>query len=197
MSLSSRPSHTEFRRRAVRALVVLAAVAVATTAGCTRAVHPSPPAEASVPTSMLPYPSAAFVQGPPISDSAALLAWLDRLRGSRRVLQMPVTVDFGGDKRLSIERAWIGVGADNPPESGMLLRLDDSRMGIALIDHLRTACPPGASTCSVWLEGTWGQDRLLSGSGPAAAPPGHELVVLQFIELADAAATHARVATDG
>lgn len=80
-----------------------------------------------------------------VQDRKALVAWLETTRGTR--VQLPVEVNFGP---RGITRAVVGQTT---------IHLDDSALGIALNDRLRTVCDN--SPCFVWLEGTWG--ALLNG----------------------------------
>ncbi|MEZ4398626.1 MAG: hypothetical protein R3B06_01310 [Kofleriaceae bacterium] len=82
-----------------------------------------------------------------------LLAWLDANSGARDigaapVLKLPVTLTFDAD-RLGI------VGAALGPADGQALALDDSALGISLMDRVRTKCPADQPTCRVWLNGRW------------------------------------------
>lgn len=153
--------------------------------------HAAPPApEPPVPHPMTPEPERTFEEGPPIADAAALLGWLEGT-GKRRV-RLPVVVAF---EPLGVRRAWVGNGGAEPPEGALLLKLDDTAMGVALLDHLRRACGEAAATCAVWLEGTWGP--VIAGMpampGFDTGPKLHDFAVRRFVGRADASATHAQV----
>lgn len=171
-------------------------VLVALLVGCAGRAAPaaSPPSpEPTVATSMTPAPTVAFEDGPSIADPAALLAWLDTTKAGRRLVQLPVVVEFGP---LGVQRAWIGNVAGAPADGAAMLKLDDTAMGVPLLDHLRRVCP--TPTCAVWLEGTWGPVMEVGGM-PAlslpgfAGPPRHDFAVRRLVGLADATATTARV----
>ncbi|MDP2314531.1 MAG: hypothetical protein Q8P41_16635 [Pseudomonadota bacterium] len=179
----------------IRGLAAVGLAALLLT-GCARAALSPPPPEATVPSTLQPHVAAAFVDGPALADPVALLAWLDGLPPTR-LLRLPVTVDFGGDTRLGVARAWIGATGDTPPDGAVLLHLDDSRMGVAVLDHLRSTCPAGPRTCAVWLEGTWAPSALPGVTAPPDDPLRHAFAVQWFVGLAEAGATHVRVAAGG
>lgn len=141
------------------------------------------------PVNLTPEPALSFVDGPAIADSDALLAWLSANKG--RTLQLPVVVAFDDEHRLAVKRASLGA---------LQLRLDDTSMGVGILDRLRAACPPGPLECAVWLEGRWGPVMEIGGQ-PALSIPGfdsgprrHDFAVRRLVGLADATATRARVA---
>lgn len=144
---------------------------------------PAPP-EPAVATPLTSAPALSFEDGPAVDPAAPLLAWLSAGRG--RVVQLPVTVAFDDEFRLGVARAWVG-----PESGGLRLKLDDTAMGVSLLDRLRAACPPGP-TCRVWLEGTWGP--LMDGMPDFGdSDPGrHDFTVRRFVGLADDGATRAR-----
>ncbi|MDP2304938.1 MAG: hypothetical protein Q8P18_02810 [Pseudomonadota bacterium] len=147
------------------------------------ASRPPPSLEPTVATPLTPPPARTFDDGPAVADPAAVLTWLDAGRGRR--VQLPVVVQFDDQHRLAVTGASIGAG-------GVPLKLDDTAMGIALIDQLRTLCPPGPA-CTVWLEGTWGP--LMEGMpdfGTDAGPARHDFAVRRVVGLADATATQVR-----
>lgn len=148
---------------------------------------PPPPAAAPGPVALpkTPAPPATFEDGPALGDAPALRAWLDANPG--RLLKVPVGVAFRADG-LGVERAWIGPTGEEPPDA-IRVRLDDASLGVALLDHLRRACPPGP-TCAVWLEGFWGAVDL-----PAQAddPTPRNLAVRRFAGLQEPGATRVYV----
>lgn len=130
-----------------------------------------------------PAPVVAFEDGPFADDPAALLAWL---QGRKGLVQLPVVVAFDDEHRLGIVRAWVGASE----AAGLKLKLDDTAMGVALLDHLRTACPPGP-TCEVWLEGTWGP--VMAGMPDLDKDPSrHDFAVRRFAGLAEGSVRRAR-----
>lgn len=114
--------------------------------------------------SMTPVPTRTYVDGPSLTDDAALLDWLEASRG--KALRLPVAVTFDDAYRLAIETAHVG---------GVPLQLDDTAMAVAVLDQVRELCPADQPGCTVWLEGTWG--AVLQGvtmpmvPGPGLAGP--------------------------
>lgn len=148
--------------------------------GCAGAPRATP-TEAPMPEAprpMTPHVAVPFVDGPAITDPG-LRAWLDAHRAD--LLQLPVVVDFGRDSRAGGTRAWLGTDVAGPGAGAIEVRLDDSALGIALLDRLRQSCPVGPRICAVWLEGRW------------SGPEDPAFRVLHFVGPADANATHARI----
>ncbi|MSQ03712.1 MAG: hypothetical protein EXR71_17800 [Myxococcales bacterium] len=148
--------------------------------------------EPSLLTPMTPTPVLTFSDGPVWSDPG-VVAWLE---GSQRaMLRVPVVVQFGDEFRLGIGGAWLGDSDGNAPEGAVLLTLDDSQMGVALLDHLRKHCPPGPR-CAVLIEGMWGP--ALSGMPPLpgadAGPKRHPVTVRRFVGLQSAPAGRVGIA---
>jgi hypothetical protein len=109
---------------------------------------------------MTPAPSRSYVDGAALSDGAALLAWLEASDG--KALRLPVAITFDDEYRLAIQTAQVG---------GVALKLDDTAMGVGVLDQVRTLCPAGQPGCTVWLEGTWGS--VLQGATlPGLPGPG-------------------------
>lgn len=137
-----------------------------------------------------PSPFLQFVDGPAYADPD-VLAWLER--SQRAMLRVPVVVEFTDEYRLGVGRAWIGTtDADAGPDA-IFLKLDDSQMGVALLEPLRQSCPPGRR-CAVWVEGMWGAALsglpALSDSGPKR----HPLTVRRFGGVQVSAGTHVGIA---
>jgi len=137
-----------------------------------------------------PEPERTFVDGPPIDPPAALLAWLDKTASAepRPRIRLPVVVRFRDAHRLGLDGGHIGVSPAIPP-GAIQVSLDDTSMGIALLDRVRDACPDEKQTqCAVWLEGTWvgGPTRKLRvirlvGVNPPE-PPGGGAPIRALIE---------------
>lgn len=111
-----------------------------------------------------PMPPIEWVAGPATDDRAAVKAWLADLSPETPV-RLPVRVTrgpLGGVASATLH----GLGGD-----ALSLRLDDSRMGIALADRLRQACGR-AEVCAVWLIGAWVPKHPLPG-----APEGMSVAV--------------------
>ena len=128
-----------------------------------------------------PEPERTFVDGPPIDPPAALLEWLEKTASAepRPRIRLPVVIRFRDAHRLGLDGGHIGVSPVVTPDA-IQVSLDDSSMGIALLDRVRDACPDEKETqCAVWLEGTWsgGPKRQLRvvrlvGVNPPAPPAG-------------------------
>ena len=137
-----------------------------------------------------PEPERTFVDGPPIEPPAALLAWLDKTGAAepRKRIRLPVVVRFKDAHRIGLDGGTIGVSPAVAPGS-IQVALDDTAMGISLLDRVREACPDDKQTeCVVWLEGTWvgGPGRKLQvlrlvGVNPPA-PPGGGAPIRALIE---------------
>jgi hypothetical protein len=120
--------------------------------------------------------------GPSVDSRKELETWIRNLQQEpstrRHRVRLPVVVAFDKD-RLEIESASIGISTI--VFTDIELVLDDSALGIPLIDRLRRRCSPSQSACVVWLEGRWG--LLVTsehGAGRATAP--YPLAVLRVLE---------------
>ncbi len=132
------------------------------------ASHPAPVApivseEVPVATPLTERPTVSMQEGPSISPTSALVAWLDEHAKGGRLVALPVTVVFDDAYKLGIVDAVVGGGDD-----ALHLELDDAAMSIGLLDVLRGKCAADATSCAVWLDGTWGP--LVARRGPP--PPG-------------------------
>lgn len=100
----------------------------------------------------------AWKLGPPIRPASALLESIERHDtgsvGKRSRLRVPIVAFFEDEHRLALRRAVVGVSLEDSNE--VALHLDDSGLGISLIDRLRRLCAADATTCAVWVEGYWG-----------------------------------------
>src|SRR6185503_5779388 len=114
-----------------------------------RSASPQPEATAkkeaadAMPQHLLtPEPERTFVDGPPIDPPDALLKWLETTASTepRPRIRLPVVVRFRDQHRLGLDGGHIGVSPAALP--GVIqVTLDDTAMGIALIDRVRNACP--------------------------------------------------------
>jgi len=99
-----------------------------------------------------------FVPGPAIRPTGPLLRWLNETvppaSGPPTRVRLPVIIPWSQDD-LSIEEAFIGTGGRVDAET-MFLRLDDSMMGISLLERVHERCSKPGTVCAVWLEGYWG-----------------------------------------
>ena len=131
------------------------------------------PTAESAPGRKTPQPPTDFVPGPALTPTGALLTWLEATRSPvRRRLRIPVRIRFS-DHRLGLAGAVLAVG--EPPKDALRLSLDDSALGISLLERLRHRCPPATPVCAIWLEGAWGP--LLSGPTGLPAPKAHPFAV--------------------
>jgi hypothetical protein len=141
---------------------------------CMACAHPDQPPivqRAEVRT-MQAAPVVPFVPGPELLPVDALRAWLDE-RGATDpapMLRLPVVLSMDQGLALGVTRAWIGV-LPQPPEDALLIRVDDTTLGIALTDRLAEYCAPDATTCALWLDGTWGSPLPLLLPAVPGAPP--------------------------
>ena len=143
-------------------------------------------------TPMAPFPEVAFTDGPTLDDPRLR----DQLAASaRRLLRLPVVVEFDDAYRLAVTRAWLGTDLADPAATALQLKLDDTSMGVALLDSLRHACPPGPR-CAVLVDATWGP--VLSGMPalPGLGPTRDTVAVRRFVGL-QPAGTPARVRIEG
>jgi hypothetical protein len=134
--------------------VVAVAVAVGATGGCRTDPAPpllssstAPPREPMRP--LTPAPARRFVFGAELLPAATLRPWL--LARGDVVLRVPVAVDRGV------------AGLRGGRVGELDVTLDDTALGVGLVDRLRTACP-GAGPCHAWVEARVGPDP---DDGPA------------------------------
>lgn len=129
--------------------------------GCApKAADPAP--EISLAGPMTPMPTPTFVAGPAVTPTGALKTWLDA-QNETTMVRIPVAVAVSA---LGTSGGAVGTGADL-----LQITLSDSRLGVSLADRAREACGPEATSCALWLWGTW-KDGTLSISkveGPATA----------------------------
>lgn len=84
----------------------------------------------------------------------ALINWLEEHKNSKLII--PVLISFD-EYKLKITEANIYPGSHSKIESSLSLQLQDSPMGISLLDNLMQICPKDqGDICLVYLEGTWG-----------------------------------------
>lgn len=85
--------------------------------------------------------------GPPSEPAAALGEWL---AAKRDVVRLPFTIWLDGAPRV-VRTAVVGIAP--APNAALAVRLDDSALGIALVDQLGQRCGAKAARCVVWLAG--------------------------------------------
>lgn len=120
----------------------------------------------------------AWQLGPNIGASDDLEKWAQRLgrkpAGKRRRVRIPVVVHFD-EHRLAWNRAFLS--GSTKTRGGLSLRLDDSALGISLLDRLREQCAADEPSCLVWVEGYWGS-LIAPPQGTKATPPPYPFAVL-------------------
>lgn len=121
--------------------------------------------------------SSSFQPGPALSSSEPLLAWLhaSAAGGQRKLLRLPVVINFANPGRFSFGACWIGTqpaapGA-SPPADAVLIKPDSTGLSVSLVDQVKQKCGDKAMSCALWLDGEWGP-RVEGGPvAPAAAGP--------------------------
>ncbi len=109
------------------------------------------------PMRMTPGGATDFAPGPAIDPPDALLKWLESVKaGPRKRIKLPVVVRFADKYRLGIGTAFVGTTLSEPPAGAVRLDLDDTGLGIGLLDTLRDLCAKEAAGCALWLEGYCG-----------------------------------------
>ena len=93
--------------------------------------------------------------------------------GQRRLFRVPVALRFEDPSRLAIAAAFVGARLPAAGEDALALQLDDSALGVPLLEQVGRACPKDQPSCAVWLTGHWG--ALVDGpalpESPEAAGP--------------------------
>lgn len=102
------------------------------------------------PRLMQPTPKVQYTRGPPVEPSKELMAWLHKNADVQplRLVRLPVTVEL---RPLGIEHASVG---------GVSIALQDSALGISLLDRARRACGMERN-CTMWMMGYWTPLALL------------------------------------
>ncbi|MFK7927674.1 MAG: hypothetical protein AB8H79_05780 [Myxococcota bacterium] len=113
-----------------------------------------------------PPSSPLWVAGPSLTSSSDLLAWLNG-DGAGKTIDLPIQVVVGP---LGISKAQLAPPGRTADDTGLLLKLDDTRMGISLKDRLRDTCS-STDSCWVWLRGSWGATVTGPGGGPSLGGP--------------------------
>lgn len=117
--------------KTTRLLVVLA--------GCLTSV-----AEAQM-RPMVGYVEKAKEQGPKLTPTAPLEAWLEASKG--RVVRVPLSV------RVEVLAREVKLGE-------LPVKVDDSALGVSFDDRVRSACKGETVACRVWVEGRWADGTL-------------------------------------
>lgn len=136
--------------------------------------------------------SSSFQPGPALSPSEPLLAWLQSsVQGDeRKLLRLPVVVNFANPGRFSFGACWVGTqAATSAPPDAVLLKLDGTGLSVSLVDQVKQKCGDKAMTCVVWLDGLWGP--RIEGGPQTPQPPGtparHPFAVVEVGDPVDAA----------
>lgn len=110
-----------------------------------------------MPRSLQPHSPLLTTSGPTLRPSARLLEWLHREAaaqpGQRRRFRLPVVVRI--NPRWELLEAYIGVDAAPGPEP-IELSLDDTLMGVSLMDSIGAQHIGDAQAHAFWLDGYWG-----------------------------------------
>jgi hypothetical protein len=140
--------------------------------------------------------SSSFQPGPALSPSAALLAWLQASAagGDRKLLRLPVVINFANPGRFSFGVCWIGTEpakpGGGPPDDAVLIKPDSSGMSVSLVDQVKQKCGDKVMSCALWLDGLWGP--LVEGgpqAPPAAGPTRWPFAITAVGDVVDPAAT--------
>jgi len=150
--------------------------------GCEKKVEPEekrPSVKQKAPRTESPT-ELAWKVGPGVDQPAELENWIQEVRakpGEERLLVRIPVVAFMDEHRLQISSAFLGVSAD--ASNHIALRLDDSALGISLIDRLRQRCPEDRRPCVIWVEGYWGP--LIGRPEEAHLTPPYPFAVLEVL----------------
>lgn len=114
-------------------------------------------------------PPVNFIPAVKIQPSNLLLDWLNTTKNndlssdvSRKLLRLPVVIQFKDKYRFGISQAVIGKSDADINKDSIFLKLNDHQMGASLLMQLIRICPKTGNSCVVWLDGYWGESRLLS-----------------------------------
>ena len=93
---------------------------------------------------------------PDVNESVALEAWL-RGEGEGQEVRLPLWVEISA---LGVSQARVGSA------TGVVVRADDSRLGVGLADRARSHCDAEEEACVLWARARVGAE------GPGLALPG-------------------------
>jgi hypothetical protein len=116
-----------------------------------------------------------MVEGPAIQPADILLGWLRQRasidKGGRRLFRLPVVVRFADAYRLALGEACVSTSPKDTCDNHLQLQLDDTALGISLLDRVSQHCPKPALSCAIWLEGYFGEllEDVLPKPKPAVA----------------------------
>jgi hypothetical protein len=120
--------------------------------------------------------SSSFVPGPALSPSEPLLAWLEASAagGERKVLRLPVVLNFANPGRFSFGSCWIGTQPAEPgvgpPADAVLIKPDSTALSVSLVNQVKQKCGDKTLTCVLWLDGFWGP--MVEGAPTTPQPAG-------------------------
>ena len=140
--------------------------------------------------------SSSFQPGPALEPTDKLLAWLQSFGGEpRKLLRLPVVVNFANPGRFAFGMCWVGTQPATPgvgpSADAVLLKLDGTGLSVSLVDQVKQKCPDKALSCVLWLDGLWGP-RVEGGPSvpqPAGAPARWPFAVVAVGDAVDAATT--------
>ncbi len=133
--------------------------------------------------------------GHALTPASALKAWLEKnaRQGDRRTrFKVPVVVRSKDGFALGYTEAFVGTSTAGAGGDKLSLALEDTALGISLLDRLRSKCPKGARSCAIWLEGHWGP---LVPAGPTGGTKSgsHPFAVRHVGEVIPSGTRNARV----
>ena len=100
----------------------------------------------------------------------SLERWLQE-QGAEAVLKVPIGLEV---TPLGVERAWVIYGGRADQEAKLVVRLDDSRLGVSVADRARALCDE--DTCKIWV-------RARVGPAMPGLPTSDERPVLTVISV--------------
>lgn len=105
--------------------------------------------------------------------------------GQRRLFRVPVALRFEDPSRLAIAAAFVGAHLPAAGQDALALQLDDSALGVSLLEQVGRACPKDRTECAVWLTGHWG--ALVGGPElPESGEPGPKRWPFAVVRVGDA-----------
>ncbi len=118
---------------------------------------------------MKPASGITFGGGVPVAD--ATVAWFkSHAKGpkGRALFRLPVVMTFDSNAKLQITKAVIAADAE---AAGIWVDLDDTAMGVGVLQQLRGLCPKEATSCVVWLHAHWGRNVPMPPMPPMPGMP--------------------------
>jgi hypothetical protein len=106
-----------------------------------------------------------FVDGPAITPTPDLAAWLGKNKGN--LLRLPLVIEV---EPFGVGPAWIGMTADDAPADAIRIELDQGAMSVGLTDPLVALCKDTSTRCVAWIQGYWGPTMDMPGPGGPSMP---------------------------